>query len=92
MMERKTPDVATRKILDETLLVPLRGFVAEQMEIFALNEVSAFVWQRLDDQATEAHLVDAVVREFDVDRDRATADVAGLLDQFRDCGLLVHAV
>ncbi|MDA8019637.1 MAG: PqqD family protein [Thermoanaerobaculia bacterium] len=89
MTERRTPDVATRRILDETLLVPLRGFVAEQMEIFALNEVAAFVWERLEDGTTERSLVDAVVAEFEVERDRAAEDVAALLEQFRDCGLLV---
>lgn len=85
---QRTTDVATRKILDETLLVPMRGFVAEQMEIFALNEVAAFVWDRLDGPSTQGRLVAEVVDEFEVDEDRAAGDVAALLDQFRDCGLL----
>ena len=89
MKEQRTPDVATRKILDETLLVPLRGFVAAQMEIFALNEVAAFVWERIEDGASERSLVDAVVDQFEVEPEQASADVAGLLDELRDCGLLV---
>lgn len=89
MSERRTSDVATRRILDETLLVPVRGLVAQNMEIFSLNEVAAFVWSRLDGKATSGEVVDAVVAEFEVDRDRAATDVAALLDQFRELGLLV---
>jgi hypothetical protein len=89
MIEARTSDVATRRILDETLLVPLRGFVAQNMEIFALNEVAAFVWERIEAGTTEQILVDAVVESFEVERDRAAEDVAELLERFRECGLLV---
>jgi Coenzyme PQQ synthesis protein D (PqqD) len=89
--EKRSPDVVARRILDETLLVPVRGQVALQMEIFALNEVAAFVWERLDGTTSAKMLVDAVVAEFEVTADLAEADVVALLEQLRACGLLLPA-
>lgn len=91
MNERRSQDVATRRILDETLLVPVRGQVALNMEIFALNEVAAFVWARLDGQQTLGALVEAVVAEFAVERAQAEEDLVALLAELRACGLLLPA-
>lgn len=91
MNERRSQDVATRRILDETLLVPVRGQVALNMELFALNEVATFVWSRLDGETSPAQLVDALVAEYAVDRAVAEDDLAALLAEFRALGLLLPA-
>lgn len=85
---QRTSDVATRKILDETILVPIRGMVAQRMEIFSLNEVAAFVWKRLDGITTVGQLVEAVTAEFEVEPEQARADIGDLIGQLRELGLL----
>lgn len=90
-MEGRSPDVVARKVLDETLLVPVRGMVAQRMEIFSLNPVAAFVWERLARSPSEDELVAAIVAEFAVETERAREDLAAFLAELRECGLLTPA-
>jgi hypothetical protein len=63
-----------RRIGDEFVLVPLAGRGADLDSILNLNKVGAFIWERLDGQATGALVVDALVEHFEVERARAEAD------------------
>jgi hypothetical protein len=63
-----------RRIGDEFVLVPLAGRGADLDSILNLNRVGAFIWERLDGQATGALVVDALVEHFEVERARAEAD------------------
>lgn len=87
---RRGDGIATRLIADETLLVPFKGTLASLQQIFALSPVAAFVWQRLDGEATLDAVLAAVVGTFEVDRERAWADLQELIAGLRDAGL-VHA-
>ena len=63
-----------RRIGDEFVLVPLAGRGADLDSILNLNKVGTFIWERLDGQATGAHVVDALVERFEVERAQAEAD------------------
>jgi hypothetical protein len=78
----------TRRIAGETIIVPVRNDVADLDSIYTLNETGSFIWELLDGQRTVATLVDAVVEEFEVDRELAASDVARLVASLRDEGLL----
>ena len=41
-----------------------------------INETGAFIWETLQQEHTQAQLVDAMLQEFDVDRQTAEKDVA----------------
>ena len=56
--------------------------------MFSLNAVGARIW-RLLDSANDAAIVAAVVTDFDVDDATASRDVAVLLGQLAEAGLLV---
>lgn len=83
--------VATRVVADETLLVPFKGTLASLQQIFALNPVAAFVWRRIDGQATLDSILADVLGSFEVSRARAWADLQELIAGLRDAGL-VHEV
>ena len=88
---KRSADVVARRVLDETLLVPVRGLVAQRMEIFSLNPVAAFVWDRLAERAGVETLVQAIVAEFEVDAERARADLEVLFAELEESGLLAPA-
>jgi len=71
---------ATRKVNEELVLVPLKGSVAEMEEMFTLNELGSFIWEQLHGQTTEETLVDAIVSEFDIDRETAATDLSAFLE------------
>jgi hypothetical protein len=63
-MEKKyirNPNFIFRKIVDETILVPVRQNVAELNCIYSLNEVGSFLWQKLAEPQDLSALQSAVL-------------------------------
>jgi hypothetical protein len=73
--------VVSRKIVDELILVPIRQSVAEMEMLYTLNEVGARVYDLIDGTRPVKHIVDAIVREFDVSEQTAEADVREFIAQ-----------
>jgi hypothetical protein len=72
---KRCASVIAREIAGETLLVPITGALPDMQQIYALDEVSRFVWERLDGTQSLLAIVDAVVGDFDVTADVAEEDV-----------------
>jgi Coenzyme PQQ synthesis protein D (PqqD) len=83
--------MVSRTIGGECVLVPLAERGADLDSIFNLNRVAAFVWEQLDGKRTAADLVDAVVRRFEVERERAEADTLELLETLEEIRAIVPA-
>jgi len=50
-----------------------------------LNETGAFLWKLMAEKdCTEEMLVDAILAEYDVDRETAAADVHSIVEQLRE--------
>jgi len=88
---KKRGDVVTRQIVGETLLVPIRGRVADMQKLFCLNPVAAFVWEKLDGTRTLADIRDAVLDAFDVQQDRAEADIQEFIAELLAAELVQEA-
>jgi hypothetical protein len=84
---RRNDDVLTRRIADETLLVPLRGRLADMQSLFALDPVAEFIWQRLDGRHTLAQIGAALVEAFAVQADEAEADLREFVAALVEAGL-----
>lgn len=55
---------------------------------YGLNAVGTRVWQLLDQPRRVDEIIDALVAEFDVDRERCAADVRELIEQLVSRGLV----
>lgn len=55
---------------------------------YSLNEVGAFVWDALAEPASFAGLVEQVAAEFDAPRETVAEDLARLVSQLDDAGLV----
>ncbi len=75
----RSPRMVGRRIGDEYVLVPLAGRGADLDSILNLNRVAAFVWEQLDGACTGTQLVEAVLKRFDVERERAEQDYLELI-------------
>jgi hypothetical protein len=84
----RDPDIVARRVADECILVPIRRRSEDVESIYTLNEVAAFVWELLDGQRRFDDLRDAVVAEFEVERDQAESDLAAFLEQLQRSGAL----
>ncbi len=80
--------VASRKIVDEVILVPLRDSVAEMENLYSLNEVGARVYELVDGKRSVRDIYAVIVDEFDVSAEQAEADVSQFVEQL----LSIHAI
>lgn len=58
---------------------------------FSLNEVGAFIWNRMEQPTDIDTLCDAVASTFDVEPERCRRDVAAIVQSLADAGLAVVA-
>jgi hypothetical protein len=85
---KRKASVVQREIAGETFLVPIHGHVADLQELFVVNEVGRFIWDRLDGGALMDELVSAVVGEFEVNEAQARLDAQSFLSRLQEAGLL----
>lgn len=83
------PNIVSRKIANEVILVPIRSNVAEMAEIFTLNETGAAIWEKVDGLKTLAEIQQAVMQEFDVDVDELEQDMSQLITGLLEVGALI---
>lgn len=81
-------EFVARSIAGEHFLVPLGEAARKYSGLFALNELGAFLWERIPGAESEEQLVDLVLEEYQVDRDTAMADTHDFLHSLRDMGIL----
>jgi hypothetical protein len=55
---------------------------------YGLDEVGAFIWERVQEPVEVSHLIDVVLAEYDVSREQCTKDVLNLLEELRENGLI----
>ena len=85
---RLKKELIRREIAGDVLLVPVGGTVLENNGLFALNELGAFLWDRLETAADEETLVQAVLAEYEVDETTARTDTAEFLQKLREMDIL----
>jgi Coenzyme PQQ synthesis protein D (PqqD) len=81
-------EFVTRRIADETIIVPVVGGVGDLDAIFTLNEVGSYIWRLIDTPTTVQAIADAVARTFDVAETEAARDVVEFLDKLAAAGLI----
>ena len=59
--------------------------------VHQLNSTASYVWERCDGRSTQSEIADEMAAEYGVEPDQAVADVAALMAQFRELGLLVES-
>ena len=76
-------DVLSQEVNGETVLLNLEGEA-----YFALNEVGTHIWQLLQSGHTLADIMDTLSGQYDVSRQQLENDVAKLLDELIEAGLV----
>jgi hypothetical protein len=71
----RNDNFVSRRIENETVLVPIRNNVGDLDCIFSLNPVGALVWEQLDGVATLGAIRDRIVCEYTVSEAEAEADL-----------------
>ncbi len=80
---RPQPDVVSRRLDEQTVLVNLRT-----NRIFELNRTGARMWELLGEGSSESQIVERLLGEFEVPEDQLEREVRELLDSLLDEGLI----
>jgi hypothetical protein len=81
----------SRKIAEETLVVPIRGKVGDLNCIFSLNPLGSELWNQMQQEFSAAELTDWVLERYDVTPQVAALDVAAFLKDLESAGLIMPA-
>lgn len=81
-------DFVVRNVVGEYILMPTNDNINKFDGTVVLNEVSAFIWNQLQQETTQEAVLAAVLEEFDVTREVAAKDLQALLGSFEEMGLL----
>jgi len=82
-------DFMLREIVGESIVVPLGNNVVSVNGIITLTESAVILWRKLENGVNGIdELADALLDEYDVDRETALSSVAEFIDQLREKGMI----
>ena len=77
------PDVLFQEVSGETVLLDL-----ESERSFGLDEVGTRIWALIGEGARVGTVVDTLLQEYEVERERLESDVEELLSKLSEAGLI----
>ncbi|MBC2717578.1 MAG: PqqD family protein [Desulfobacteraceae bacterium] len=86
---QKVEGIVVRKVVGETILVPISGNLADMQRIFALNPVAEFIWERLDGQTPVNGIYNGILNNFEIDQDQAENDLVDFIDKLKIAQLIM---
>lgn len=81
-------ELIKREIAGDVVLVPVGKTVYEANGLFILNDVGAFLWDKLPQAEDEDVLLEAVLREYEVTPETAKEDITAFLRKLREMDII----
>ena len=81
-------DLILREVAGEYILIPVGKAALKIHGMINLTESAVFLWKKLQEDCTEEELVQALLKEYDIDRETAAAAVRELIDQMQKIGVM----
>ena len=81
-------ELIKREIAGDTILVPVGKTVYDSNGLFALNELGAFLWDKLPEATSKEDLVNAVLAEYEVSAWEAAAAIDEFLSKLQSLGII----
>lgn len=78
----------SREIAGEFILVPIGPMALKIHGMIALSESGQLLWGKLQNDCTEQELLEALMKEYEVDQDTAREDVRAFLNEMELLGIL----
>ncbi len=77
-----------REVAGNYIVVPVGAASVDFNGMITLNEVGAFLWERLNEGATTGQLCDAVIETYDISREQANKDILDFMNRLSEADLL----
>lgn len=70
-----------REIAGDYVIIPTGKTTLELNGLITVNELGAFLWEKLQQDITKAELVEAVLAEYEIDQETVEKDVDEFLEE-----------
>ncbi|WP_294387016.1 PqqD family protein [uncultured Ruminococcus sp.] len=77
-------DFALRKVADSYVVVPVNSLTLDFNGVINLNETGAFLFEQLQIGIEKEELVEKMLDEYDVTREKASADIDLFINKLKD--------
>ena len=77
----QSSSIVTRKTGKEYVLVPIANNIADMNSVYTLNETGAFLWEQIDGKKSVKNLIEALIAEYEIDKESATGDVLSFIEE-----------
>lgn len=77
-----------RKVGESFVVIPVGGNSVDFSNVITLNATGAFVWQCLEQAMPRNEIIDAMIKEFAVDKSIAERDIDIFIDRLEENDLL----
>ena len=81
-------DFLLKEVAGSYMVIPVGNELVDMNCMITLNESGAFLWQRLSEETTKEDVLSAMLREYDVDKETAVADIDEFIGSLRSIGAL----
>ena len=85
---RKREEIVSREIAGETILVPIKGKLADMQRIFSLTPVASYIWGRLDGERDLEMVLSEIMKNFDVGQTEAEKDLTEFVEELFKSNLI----
>ncbi len=82
--------MVSRKIGDESILVPIRRNAGDLESIYTLNDTAAYIWGLIDGQTKVGDIKEKLISEFEVKADEVERDLTEHLQQLRTLKAIIE--
>ncbi len=86
---KKNPDMVTRVIDDETILLPIYKTSDEIDCIYTLNKVASEVWNSIDGKKTVAEIKIKVLKKFDTTPEQVDKEMQKFLKELKEIKAII---
>ena len=84
----RSPEIVSREIAGEVILVPISRSVADAENFYVLNDVAGRIWSLVDGKRTGADILKVIAAEYEVTDEEAGRDLDELFRQLEEMGAL----
>lgn len=86
---KRSSDFLLREVAGTLVIVPVGAAVSVFPGMITLNATGAYIWELLANDQTVETLVAALVEHYEVDAEKARADVESFVEKLKPTGALI---
>ena len=77
-----------RNLVGEYVLAPTGERIRDFRDVILMNELSAFIWERLQSEISRQQLLDSILYEYEIDKATAADDMDAALKKMMSIGII----